>query len=115
MATVNYKAFYYDIKSCERAKARLEKMGIFLRFERRLIEMTNQQWNGGRLVDALCHYANRYELSGNTYAIRDLLKKWGFTWDVGERVWWIAPKQGLQMSDITKRILKVVGKYEVQI
>lgn len=73
---------------CRTAES-LRELGVQFTIKRRLVKMTNVQWNRGQLYDAKCHYSNRQEVSGNTYAIRDILKAAGFRWDAGDRVWWI--------------------------
>jgi len=67
-------------------------LGVRFTIKKRLMRLSNVRTSrGGHLEDATCHYRNAQEISGNTYAIRDLLKAEGFKWDAENKVWHIAP------------------------
>lgn len=71
-----------------RAKERLFGIGVECKGERTLVRMSNVQMNGGRLIDGLCHYQQRWYVRGNTYQFRELLKGLGFKWDAAQKAWW---------------------------
>ena len=93
----------------QRALDKLAAQGITIRQHRNLDKMTNQQWVGGRLNDALCHYSRRWEVAGQTYAIRELLRAWGFAWDPARKCWWL-PVDRTDGHTIARRLRKVMAK-----
>ena len=84
----NAKSISKKIFRSLRIKARLNAAGITTSHKRRLMRMTNVRMaSNGRLADATCHYRNAWEVTGNTYGIRDVIKSVGGTWDAENKCW----------------------------
>jgi len=65
----------------------LETKGIAIR-GRAKATYSNMKFDGyGRLQDGRVSYAQRYEISGNTFSVKEVIKSAGFKWDAGDKVW----------------------------
>lgn len=66
----------------------LEAANIQVRSRKHLLRMSNVQFRGSRLHDATCHYQWQVTIAGNTYAMREVFKAWGFRWDEAYDLWY---------------------------
>ena len=69
-----------------RISASLEANGIKVSFPRKA-HYYNMRFVCGRLHDGKVRYTTRWEVSGNTYGIKEILKGAGFRWDRAEKCW----------------------------
>lgn len=91
----------------------LEAAGVKVSWEKHLDRLSNARWQGGRLLDAKCHYVHRVTVSGNTFSIKDDLKAAGFRWDPANKAWWRLMTTGLSIADnSTNAINEVVAMLE---
>jgi hypothetical protein len=84
---MNYRTACYKVRRTERVINRVEKFGIKVERRRELVKMTDIVSNGGRLIDAKCHYRQVTRVSGNTYPARDILKQLGYKWNPAGKCW----------------------------
>jgi hypothetical protein len=105
------KEIYKRLLRGNRIVNRLKAYGVVIKYNRHLDRVSNTKWRGSEMIDGVCHYVRRWELSGNTYTLREKLKRWGLKWDAGNRCWWIADKPGLDPVKIGERILRQNAKY----
>lgn len=97
-----------DLRQCvtesyryERISRRLEEHGIKLLYHKHLDRVSNVTWCwGGHLKDGTCHYTYRWEYSGDTYHIKDILKRYGFRWDAARKCWWRAASDDFSPKDV---------------
>jgi len=75
-----------DILRIGRIAKSLEANGINVSFPRKA-HYYNMTFHYGRLQDGKVRYTTRWEVKGNTYGIKEILKGAGFRWDGGEKCW----------------------------
>jgi hypothetical protein len=81
------KAEIKDILRIGRIAASLEAKGVNVTFPRKAHYFNMRFDCYGRLQDGKVRYSTRWEVAGNTYPIKEILKGAGFRWDRGEKCW----------------------------
>jgi len=72
----------------------LKDNGLKINSRHHLVRLSNIRTRGGMLMDATQHYQWQSVVSGDTFGIKDDLKRLGFRWDSTDRVWFRPMKDG---------------------
>ncbi len=93
-----------NVLRAARVTTSLEAHGIKIEVTSR-VRYSNMTTVNGRIDDGIVHsLPSRWEVSGNTYSVRDLAKAAGFRWDPKFKVWHAPMKS--EATELGAKILR---------
>lgn len=103
------KEVYRTFSSAERASESLKKAGINVSWGEKLDRLSNVEmvW-GGHLKNATMHKTAGYWIEGNTFGVKEEIKRIGATWKPKHKAWYM-PAATKANESISMALMKEIA------